>query len=88
MDKLFSSLSLNFGPDGADANQTLTEFLQRLKIPLIAQLEDSESYLQADAEGKGIFELKDAAAVQQQIRWQPLLEWLDSRRSIPIAKKN
>ena len=71
---------------GDDANRTLTDFLERLKIPLIAKLEDSETYMEADAQGKGIFELRDMKAVQQQILWRPLLEWLDSRRSIPRAR--
>jgi chromosome partitioning protein len=71
---------------GDDANRTLIDFLERLKIPLIARLEDSETYMEADAQGKGIFELRDMKAVQQQILWRPLLEWLDSRRSIPRAR--
>lgn len=73
---------------GDDANRTLIDFLDHLKIPLIARLEDSDAYLEADAQGKGIFELGDMKAVQQQILWRPLLEWLDSRRSIPRVKKS
>ena len=72
---------------GDDANRTLIDFLERLKIPLIARLEDSEAYMEADDQGKGIFELRDMKAVQQQILWRPLLEWLDSRRSIPKVQK-
>jgi chromosome partitioning protein len=72
---------------GDDANHTLIEFLEHLKIPLIARLEDSDAYMEADAQGKGIFELGDMKAVQQQILWRPLLEWLDSRRSVPRVKK-
>ncbi|MGW8248347.1 MAG: nucleotide-binding protein [Acidiferrobacterales bacterium] len=82
LETLLSSIRM-----GDDANRTLIDFLEHLKIPLIAKLEDSEAYLEADAQGKGIFELGDMKAVQQQILWRPLLEWLDSRRSIPRVQK-
>jgi len=81
LESLLSSIRM-----GDDANRTLIDFLEHLKIPLVARLEDSETYTEADAQGKGIFELRDMKAVQQQILWRPLLEWLDSRRSIPRVK--
>ena len=81
LESLLSSIRM-----GDDANRTLIDFLEHLRIPLVARLEDSETYQEADAQGKGIFELRDMKAVQQQILWRPLLEWLDSRRSIPRVK--
>jgi len=82
--KLLSSIGFNSGPE---PNQTLVEFLEQQKIPLVAQLSDSAAYLEADAGGTGIFEMTDSEAVQLQIQWRPLLEWLESRRSIPRVKK-
>jgi len=82
LDMLLSSIRM-----GGDSNRTLIDFLEHLKIPLIAKLEDSDAYMVADAQGKGIFELNDMKAVQQQILWRPLLEWLESRRSIPRINK-
>lgn len=81
---LLSSIGIG---NGTEANQSLVEFLEHQKIPLIAHLNDSETYQEADAQGRGIFELSDARAVQLQIQWHPLLEWLESRRSIPRVKK-
>jgi len=81
LESLLSSIRM-----GDDVNRTLIDFLEHLRIPLVARLEDSETYPEADAQGKGIFELRDMKAVQQQILWRPLLEWLDSRRSVPRVK--
>lgn len=82
LNKLLSSIRI-----GDDSNQSLIEFLEHLKIPLIARLDDSDTYMEADAQGMGVFELGDMKAIQQQIQWRPLLEWLESRRSIPRVKK-
>jgi chromosome partitioning protein len=61
----------------------LERFLARLRIPFVASLSDSPSYALADARGLGICELGDARSVWDWVRWRPLLEWLDSRRSLP-----
>lgn len=61
----------------------LERFLERLKIPFVATLPDSPSYAIADSKGLGIFELGDGPAGEDRAYWQPLLEWLGSRRSLP-----
>ena len=83
IEKLMSSIRLPFRADTGDSNQNLLQFLEGLKIPLIAQLEDSSVYLQADIDGKGIFEMDNSEALRAQLQWQPLIDWLESRRSIP-----
>jgi chromosome partitioning protein len=61
----------------------LERFLTRLKIPFLATLRDSPAYALADQQGLSIFELGDGRAARDALQWQPLLDWLDSRRSVP-----
>jgi len=63
----------------------LEQFLTRLRIPFVARLGDSPSYALADARGLGICELGDARSVWDCVHWRPLLDWLDSRQSLPRA---
>lgn len=61
----------------------LERFLRRLKIPFLAALRDSPSYPLADQQGLSIFELPGAQAARDAQQWGPILDWLDSRRSLP-----
>lgn len=61
----------------------LEHFLARLRIPLVATLPDSPSYALADARGLGICELGESRSAWDFIRWRPLLDWLDSPKSLP-----
>jgi chromosome partitioning protein len=63
--------------------QPLARFLERLKIPFVAKLRDSLAYPIADDAGVSVFELHEAGASRDCLYWQPLLNWLDSRRSVP-----
>ena len=58
---------------------SLTLFLQSLTIPFVATLRDSQSYVAATAQGRGIHELETPAARKEQERWIPLLDWLSAR---------
>ncbi|BAU50108.1 cobyrinic acid a,c-diamide synthase [Sulfurifustis variabilis] len=64
--------------------RNLERFLLRLKIPFIATLRDTPNYQLADEQGLGIFELGSRAAHDVE-QWQPLLRWLESRKSLPVA---
>jgi chromosome partitioning protein len=61
----------------------LERFLSRLKIPFLAALPDSPAYPLADAQGLSIFEMSYTLSGRDRTQWQPLIEWLDSRRSQP-----
>lgn len=87
MERLLGSIHVPFSTSSTELNQTLTEFLKGMKIPVIAGIRDSESYLQADAKGIGIFELESSDANRDIETWQPLIKWLTSRRSIPRKRK-
>jgi len=77
-----------FGRPGVNtqAYQRLEKFLSRLKIPFITTLRDNPYYLVADEKGLGIFDLKPAHVARDLEQWQPLLQWLNSRRSLPEAE--
>lgn len=63
--------------------QRLEKFLGRLKIPFLTTLRENPYYLVADEKGLGIFDLKPSHVARDLEQWQPLLKWLDSRRSLP-----
>lgn len=83
MERVLGAVSIPFATETTRFNQSLQEFLDRAKVPFIASIRDSETYLRADARGLGVFELEGADAEQARGDWQPLIQWLDSRRSIP-----
>ncbi len=57
--------------------QMLMRFLRSLKIPLIATLRDSQAYVQAAAEGVGVYELPSYKARKDIERMEPIIAWLD-----------
>jgi len=63
--------------------QSLEAFLQKLKIPFVATLRDSQNYIRAAERGLGIFELAPSAVSVDKEQWKPLLRWLRSKRSQP-----
>ncbi len=87
MERFLQSVHVPFATQSTEINETLEDFLKGMKIPLIAEIHDSESYLLADAKGLGIFELWDSDALRDRETWKPLINWLESRRSIPRIRK-
>jgi len=63
--------------------EELEKFLDTLKVPVIATLRDTQNYIRAYARGLGIHELPEYLAWPDQEQWEPLIEWLESRRSRP-----
>ena len=74
----------NYATINTQIYRSLERFLSRLKIPFVATLRDTVNYQIADEQGIGIFELGGRATYDLE-QWDPLLKWLDSRRSIPVA---
>lgn len=58
--------------------QSLIRFLDKLSIPIVATLRDSQSYLYASECGLGIHELDSARARADVEQWQSLTSWLDA----------
>jgi chromosome partitioning protein len=61
----------------------LYNFLQSQKIPFVAALRDTQNYVRAFQRGLGVWELAPYMAYQDWQQWDPLIEWLESRRSRP-----
>lgn len=63
----------------------LEEYLRRVRLPYVASLRETQNYNRASARGLGIFELPPYLAWQDWEQWEPLMSWLNSKRSLPQA---
>jgi len=61
----------------------LEAFLKSLKIPFVTTLRDTQNYIRAEERGLGIFEMAPSLVEHDMEQWQPLLKWLNSKRSLP-----
>jgi chromosome partitioning protein len=66
--------------------EQLDEYLESLRVPYIAALREAQNYIRAYTRGLGIFELPEYLAWPDWEQWDPIIEWLDSRRSRPARK--
>jgi chromosome partitioning protein len=82
-ERVLNSVSIPYASVATQIYRPLERFLDRLRIPFIAHLRDSPNYALADAQGIGIFELGASGVRRDREQWEPLLDWLDSRRSLP-----
>jgi chromosome partitioning protein len=65
--------------------EELDEYLEHLKAPYIAWLREAQNYIRAYQRGLGIHELPPYLAWPDWEQWDPIIEWLGSRRSRAIA---
>ena len=63
--------------------EQLDEYLEDLNVPYIATFREAQNYIRAYIRGLGIFELPEYLAWPDWEQWDPLIEWLQSRRSRP-----
>jgi chromosome partitioning protein len=61
----------------------LYEFLRKLNVPYIATLRDTQNYIKAEERGVGIYEMAPSLVWQDIENWEPLVKWLNSKRSTP-----
>ena len=64
--------------------EELDEYLDSLKAPYIAALREAQNYIRAYQRGLGVHELPPYLAWPDWDQWDPILEWLGSRRSRAI----
>jgi chromosome partitioning protein len=83
MENVLNSMNINYSTLNTQIYHNLERFLSRLRIPFVATLRESQNYLVADARGLGIFDLTPSQVARDIEQWEPLLKWLDSKRSIP-----
>lgn len=60
------------------AAEHLREFTARLKVPVIAELRDTQLYVQLAARGLTLFDLSPSRAERDLQQWAPLTAWLDA----------
>jgi chromosome partitioning protein len=63
--------------------EELDAVLSRLKVPYVTSFREAQNYIRAYQRGLGIHELPPYLAWPDWEQWDPLIEWLDSRRSQP-----
>lgn len=63
----------------------LQEFLDEQKIPVLSALRDSANYLKCAETGLSIFELAPSAVGKDLPQWDPIIDWLDSKKSMPVS---
>jgi chromosome partitioning protein len=63
--------------------EELDQYLTKLKIPYLASLREAQNYVRAYARGMGVLELPEYLAWPDWKQWEPILEWLGSKRSQP-----
>ncbi len=85
MESVLNGMKISYSTLNTQIYRNLERFLSRLKIPFVATLRESNNYLVADARGLGIFDLAPSQAARDVEQWEPLLKWLESKRSIPAS---
>lgn len=57
--------------------------LEKTRVPYVGWLREAQNYIRAYTRGLGIAELPEYLAWPDWNQWEPLMEWLDSKRSRP-----
>jgi chromosome partitioning protein len=63
--------------------EELDSYLSHLRVPYIASLREAQNYVRAYTRGLGIDELPEYLAWPDWEQWDPLIKWIDSKRSQP-----
>jgi chromosome partitioning protein len=63
--------------------EELDDYLRRMRIPYVAAFREAQNYIRAYTRGLGIFELPEYLAWPDWEQWDPLIRWLNSKRSRP-----
>jgi len=65
--------------------EELELYLTQLKVPYLGSLREAQNYVRAYARGMGVMELPEYLAWPDWKQWEPITEWLESKRSQPQA---
>jgi chromosome partitioning protein len=63
--------------------EQLDEYLDGMRIPYVAAFREAQNYIRAYTRGLGVFELPEYLAWPDWEQWDPLITYLNSRRSRP-----
>lgn len=61
----------------------LDEYLTKLRVPYVASLREAQNYVRAYTRGLGVYELPEYLAWPDWEQWDPLISWVDSKKSQP-----
>ena len=81
--KIKAALVANRVRDYTRISGELYEFLDKQKVPFIGGLRDTQNYVRAFSRGLGVWELAPYMAYPDWEQWDPVILWLESRRSQP-----
>jgi chromosome partitioning protein len=62
---------------GSQFNETMMRFLERMEIPLIGKVRDTQNYIHATNRGLGIFDIPGNKTKVDRESWQPIIDWLE-----------
>ena len=63
----------------------LDRYLRKIrKAPFISVLRETQNYVRAAERGLGVFELAPYSVRKDLDQWQPIIRWLNSKRSQPV----
>jgi chromosome partitioning protein len=63
--------------------EELDQYLSKLKVPYLGCLREAQNYVRAYARGMGVLELPQYLAAPDWAQWEPIGDWLSSKRSQP-----
>jgi chromosome partitioning protein len=61
----------------------LDDYLTRIRVPYVATLREAQNYVRAYTRGLGIYELPEYLAWPDWEQWDPLISWVNSKKSQP-----
>lgn len=65
----------------------LDEYLHHIKkVPMLTWLRETQNYNRASHKGIGIYELAPYLVSRDIEQWEPIIKWLNSKRSLPSGK--
>jgi len=66
------------------AYHELEDFLQKQNIPVLTALRESTNYLKSAETGLSLFEMPRTFVDRDLKQWDPIIDWLDSKKSMPV----
>jgi len=94
---LIAKVSRRMGRLGVVANRVrentvgfrkLMSFLDRLQIPIVGAIRDSQNYVHAADEGTSIHEMHSSRTRKDLVSWLPLTSWLELRLNTPLTDRD
>jgi len=70
------------------AYRQLARFLNRLSIPVVGLIRDSQNYTRAASSGLCIHEMQPSRAGKDLAQWEAVTQWLESRLAKPLTPRD